>query len=96
MAYTLTQLRLQHPEFNGVVDTFVQSYLDDALLTIDPEVWGPLADQGQRYRACHTMALSPQGQAAKLVDTKGQSTYGVHYDALCQTVSMGFRVAWPA
>jgi len=95
MAYSLSRFRLQNPEFAGVPDDYVQSHLDDALLTIDPEVWGTLADQGQRYRACMCMALSPQGQAAKLVDTKGVSTYSVQYEALCRTVSMGFRVAYP-
>lgn len=95
MATTLATVRLMNPEFENVSDGIIQAYLDEALLEIDLEVWGALADQGQRYLALHKMALSPQGLGAKLVGSKGETTYNMHFEALAKTVSMGFRVAWP-
>lgn len=95
MAMTLSRFRLEQPEFLEVPDTFIQAYLDEATLELDVEIWGDKLDAGIKYLAAHKMALSPQGMAAKLVDSKGNSTYNVHWELLAKSIASGFRVAWP-
>lgn len=93
----LATFRVQFPEFKAVADTFVQAHLDAAELEVDADVWGTKADQGIAYLAAHKMALSPMGQAAKLVNPdpkKGPlTTYHAHYLDLVRQVSSGFRTA---
>lgn len=105
MAVTVAQFRARFPEFLGVDDAYVQVHLDDAETHIDRTIWdaNPLrlqGDQGQAYRAAHTMALSPMGLGAKLVAAKdtaglGATTYGIQYTDMAKTLSMGFRIAYP-
>jgi len=95
----LAAFRIQFPEFNNAGDAQVQAFLDAALLEIDADVWLGKADQGHGYLTAHKLALSPFGNAARMViknvaDTPhGQTTFGVHYDNLVRQVSHGFRVA---
>lgn len=100
MTISLAQFRIEFPEFISATDAFVQAYLDKANLRIDRSVWDSdpnrlFGDSGQGYMAAHMMALSPMGMGAKLVDSKGNTTYKTHYDELALSVSSGFRVAWP-
>lgn len=92
---------IQFPEFGAAKTSaaLIDAMLGAADLEIDREVWGAKADQGQMYLAAHKLALSPYGNAAQLVLTKpkdtphGETTFGVHYDALVMQVASGFRVA---
>lgn len=82
----------------------VQAELDAAALQIDTAIWGAYAtlptststmtkaDDGQRYLAAHKLALSPFGQAARLVAKDGGTTYLTHYKKLQRQVSSGHRV----
>lgn len=95
---TLEAFLLQFPEFAGVPAAQVNAMLAAALLEIDATVWGAKADQGQAYLAAHKLALSPFGNAARMViknvaDTPhGQTPFGVHYDNLVRQVGSDGRV----
>lgn len=96
---TLSAFVVKFPEFAGAEDPQVQAFLDEAELEIDREVWLEKGDTGQGYLAAHKLALSPYGNAARMILTKpedtphGNTTYGVHYDSLVMQVSSGYRVA---
>jgi len=92
---TVATVRLMHPEFKGAADAFIQAFLDEAASELDAEIFGDKYDAATRWLALHKMALSPMGMSAKLVDSKGNSTYNIHYESIARTVSSGFRVAWP-
>lgn len=83
---TLAQFRIQFPEFQNAPAEWVQAYLDAAALEIDPDIWGPKADQGQGYLAAHKMALS----GPKMMNSKDAVTsYEIHYKALVDQVAKG-------
>lgn len=92
MALLYTSFIAKFPEFANATQALVQKHLDDALLEIDPAVWGPKADAGQGFLAAHTLALSPFGQGVRLVQKDGTTTYNVHYKRLQRQVSSGGRV----
>ncbi len=85
-------MRAQFPEFRTVSDSLVRSMLGAAALELDLSVWGPFgvdpgpqtkADQAQMYLAAHKLAVSPFGQAAKMVmDARtgyNRTTYGMEF-----------------
>ena len=103
---TLAMFRTQFPEFNGVSDVLITTYMGAAALELDTSVWGPLGslglpmtktDQGQMYLAAHKLAISPFGQNAKtLFNNKTgykRTTYGEEFKLLQMGVVSGFRVA---
>lgn len=84
----------QFPEFAATADraagqTLIDAMLAAALLEIDPDSWGDKSDQGQAYLAAHKLAVSPWGNASKLSNKDGTSTYGAHYQGLLRQVSGG-------
>ena len=76
MTISLADFRALHPEFDQTADAFVQAHLDEQAHYLDTTVLGNHADEVHRLRAAHAMALSPHGQAAKLVSKMGETTYG--------------------
>jgi hypothetical protein len=100
VAVTRTQFLVQFPEFTNAVAAQVDAFLAAAELEVDRDVWDAKADQGVMYLTAHKLALSPYGNAAKMVPKKadtlhGETSYGTHYDALVTVVSLsaGCRVA---
>jgi hypothetical protein len=90
MALSLEDFRTRFPEFTATDDDYVSAKLAEALRGMDADVWGDLADDGQGYLTAHLMALSPFGNAAKLV--KGDTTtYEGHYRRLLRAVAAGHR-----
>jgi Protein of unknown function (DUF4054) len=80
------------PEFAATDLSLITATLDDAALQIDVNVWGNLAGTGHGYLTAHMLALSPFGQAARLVAKDGTTTYQTHYNRLVRMVAPGFRV----
>jgi hypothetical protein len=77
-----------------------------AALELSSCTWGPYgavgasqtkADQAQMYLAAHKLAISPYGQAAKMVMDKrsgyNRTTYGQEFLLLQRGVCVGARVA---
>lgn len=94
---TRAEFLAQFPEFARADTTLVDKMLAAALLEIDADVWAAKADQGQGYLTAHKLALSPFGQAARMVINNvaktphGQTTFGVHYDTLVTQVALASR-----
>lgn len=97
----LSDFFARFPEFKDTSTTLVSAALNDAGLQIDRAVWGNLAGEGQGYLAAHRLALSPFGQAARMVSKAGGAskgaeagvtTYLAHYNYLVGIVGSGFRV----
>ncbi len=80
------------PEFADTDMSLVNATLNDAALEIDVRVWGPIAATGQGYLTAHRLALSPFGQAARLIATDGKTTYDTFFQKLVRKVSSGFRL----
>lgn len=73
----------------------IEGFIEDTALLIDATVWGAKADIGQRLLTAHHLALSPFGQRARMVNKKGETTYGELFKKLEAQVAVGFRVAGP-
>lgn len=96
---TPAQFRIRFPEFEFASNEFLQVNLTEAALYVDLDMWGERAKMATAYLAAHQMALSPQGQAAKMVVTgqKGApedmtTIYQQHYNRLARIVTAGYRV----
>jgi hypothetical protein len=89
VAVTLSSFRVAFPEFEGASDSLVQAKLDEAVLALDARVFGARFDEAVRYRAAHTLALSPFGQNARLVAKDGSTTYGTHLEDVCRACAGG-------
>ncbi len=87
------------PEFAETSKTLVEAKLAEARRRIDPEVWRTKTDDGVSYLAAHLIAMSPQGQHARLVPKNAKvtredalTTYEREYQAMKREVTSGFRV----
>ncbi len=78
-------------EFSETDRPNVQAKLDEAALDIDQTVWGTRATKGHGYLTAHLLAMSPMGNAAKLVAKDGTTTYETHYKRLLRIVTAGIR-----
>lgn len=89
MAVTSTSFKDHFPEFNDATDDLVNLHLADAVLRVPASIWGTLTDHGVKYLAAHTLALSPWGRHARLVNDSGGTVYGTHLEALKKTLPSG-------
>lgn len=89
MAVTLASFRVHFPEFDGADDSLVQAKLDEAALALDERVFGVRFDEAVRYRAAHTLAISPFGQTARLVAKDGSTTYGSQFEQVSRACAGG-------
>lgn len=92
MAVTVENFIERFPEFRTAKIETIEAVIADAVLEVDPAVWGTKTDLGVKYTAAHLLALSPFGRQAKLVSKTGGTTYEKHRDNLISQVSSGFRV----
>ncbi len=87
----LARFRVRFPEFKFVTDALVQAVLDETTLEISAEVWGVKQDLGHGLLTAHRLAVSPAGQAARLVSAKGDTVYFGEYQRLVIEVA-GFSL----
>ncbi len=87
----LAHFLIAFPEFGEADTPLVQAKLDEAAREIDASVWLTRADDGQGYLAAHLLAMSPMGNAAKLVTKDASTTYETHYKRLLRIVTAGIR-----
>lgn len=88
----LAAFRVQYPEFAKTSDSLVQAMLDAAALELSAPYWGTYYDQGHGLLAAKMLALSPNGQTARLQSDKGTSTYAKQFDDLRIEVTAFDRV----
>lgn len=95
MTLDVATFKTRFPEFGAVDSPLLQAKLDEANRRIDRGLWDaftqPLGDDGQGYLAAHLLALSPFGNAAKMVAKDGTTTYEKHWRRLMITVTSGIR-----
>lgn len=95
---TLAVFKLKYPEFSLQEDAYLQTFIDDAILAVEPATFGLLTDQAVGLLAAHRLCQTPWGQAAKLVavlrslDSMGATVYGVAYQEILHSVSIGATV----
>lgn len=75
-----------NPEFADASVAQVSAELAAAAVLYTQDVWGALWDQGVRFLTAHRLALSPWGQAARLVAKDGSTTYETHLKKLIAIV----------
>ena len=84
------------PEFKDTDVSQVNGELQAVIAELDSTVWQGLLDSGVRYLTAHRLALSPYGQAARLVAKDGTTTYNTHFQRLKRMATTGLgRVAGP-
>ena len=72
---TLDEFRAIHLEFRTTPDALVQSKIDDATLSIAPDVYGPKTERAIELKAADLLARTPWGMSQRLVSDKGESVY---------------------
>jgi hypothetical protein len=88
--HTLASFLVSFPEFSATDAPLLTAKLAEAEAQIDPLVWGSRSTAGHGYLTAHLLAMSPFGNAAKLVDKKS-TTYETHYLRLVRIVTAGIR-----
>jgi hypothetical protein len=96
MAMTYALFVTLQPEFRDTDVSQVNGELQAVIAELDSTVWQGLLDSGVRYLTAHRLALSPYGQAARLVAKDGTTTYNTHFQRLKRMATTGLgRVAGP-
>jgi hypothetical protein len=83
---------VRHPEFADAEAALVEAKLAEAERRTPSRVWGDLEDDGIASLAAHLLAISPNGQMARLVNKDGTTTYGTLRDELVETVGGSHRI----
>lgn len=93
MTLDAATFKLFLPEFRSTGDSHITLHLAEAAKGVDAELFGETYEQAVFYRTAHMLALSPQGQAAKMSAKDGSTSYEKHYARLCRECGAGgFRV----
>jgi len=101
MTVTAASLKAAWPEFDSAADALVTSKITQAYLSLSEATWGDLYDDAVTLKACHLLALTPDGRAMRL-DPEGHAgqtglgvtAYGQELDELRVAVTCGLaRVA---
>jgi hypothetical protein len=66
VAVTVDQLRAEFPEFAHTDSGLLAGKIADATAMLNAGAFGDLYDQAVKYMACHLIALSPNGEFARL------------------------------
>lgn len=86
------------PEFASADDGLVSAKLAEALRSIDVDIWGDLAVDGQAYLAAHLLAMSPFGIQAGFRAGAGANQTSVYwgtYDEKRQRIGRSNRLVLP-
>lgn len=87
---TLADFRAFFPEFQDAEDTMVQLHLDDAAsLTLESVFPGSLCAIVTKWRAAASLACSPWGRHARLIDDTGKNVYQVKVDSYIAMAPIG-------
>jgi hypothetical protein len=81
------------PEFANAPLKLLEIALGEAKTELNPSLWGELYLTGVIFLAADKLARSPMGEPVRLVGETNKTTYGLEFERLCRTVSMGARVA---
>jgi hypothetical protein len=82
----IDDFRAMFPEFASAEDELVTACLLRAETQIAPEIWLDQEDEGHGLLTAHILALSPNGQMARMT-SDGKTTYGTEYVKLREQVT---------
>ena len=66
MAVSVEQFRLEFPEFVNANEGLLAGKIADATAMLNASAFGTMHDQAIKYMAAHLVALSPNGEFARL------------------------------
>ena len=84
---------VRFPEFENTPTKLVQMALAEAKSELNHKIWGELYETGLIFLAADKLARSPMGEPVRLQGENNKTTYGLEFERLCRTISMGARVA---
>lgn len=58
MSIVPSQIRTRYPAFDRLTDEYIQEFIDDAAIYIDPCVWGDRYDRALKVYAAHLIAIN--------------------------------------
>jgi len=58
MAINPTSFKIRFNEFDSVLDAYIQLFIDDAMVILNPVFWGSKYDLGLYYLTAHFLSLS--------------------------------------
>ena len=98
MTMTAASLKAKWPEFDAASDALVTAKIAHATLTLESSVFGDddTYDYAVGLKACHLLAMSPDGRPMRL-DPQGASgryglgvtIYGQELDELIRSITVG-------
>ena len=96
MTVTAATLKAEWPEFEDASDALVTAKISQAEGSLDESTLGDLYDNAVTLKACHLLALTPDGRAMRL-DPEGKaghyglgvSVYGQELDELIRSATVG-------
>ena len=86
---TSAELRAIAPEFAKAPEAAVAEAVAQATAYVNAALFGTDTEMAIRLRACHTLALGPYGQQARLISKDGTTTYQKQFDDLLATATAG-------
>lgn len=99
MAIDSSSFLTDFPEFDSTPVKDINAKIAQAELQVDAKIWGTKADLGVGYLTAHLLAMSSNGQFARLVPAKMKATredalttYEREYKRIMRMVASGFRV----
>jgi hypothetical protein len=81
------------PEFANADPHLVEMVQSEAMSELNRDVWGELYLAGVYFLAADKLARSPMGEPVRLIGENNKTTYGLEFERLCRSISMGARVA---
>lgn len=91
MAVTYAEFIIRYPAFAGTDPVEAQSKIDAAVRNLPAATWGALFEDGVYLETARTLALSPTGNSAKLVNKDGSTVYDKDLDRMRADVAGGDR-----
>lgn len=58
MAIVPSQIRTRYPVFDALEDAYIQEFIDNAAIEIDPCVWGDRYDRALKVYTAHLIAIN--------------------------------------
>ncbi len=85
---TVDEFRAWHSEFRAASDDLIQLHLDEATLEVAADIFGTKTEKAIRLRAAHSMAMTPFGRSARLVQDDGTTIYWTQFKELSDQVAV--------
>lgn len=89
MAVSVEQLRTEFPEFAHTDEGLLAGKIADAMAMLNAHAFGDAHDQAIKYMAAHLVALTPNGEFARLDPNEEEDGARTLYERQYMTLSRG-------